>query len=290
MIINRRAFVHRSLTGLAAAWAAPRASAHAKAKFKVGVTDWNLGLSSKLGAVALAGQCGFAGVQIALGLDLVDGKMALDNPELQQQYLADCKKHNVQLTSTCVDRLHKNYLKNDKLGQKWVLDAIRITKTFGVTVLLVPFFGPGALKTRAEMDYIGDVMRDLGPEAEKAGVILALENTNSAEDNVRMIERSRSEALQVYYDVGNSTRFGFDILKEIPWLGKARICEIHLKDGRNYLGEGKIDIPAVVAALAEIGFAEWAVLETSNPSKDVVADMTKNRTYVEGLIKAHNAA
>jgi sugar phosphate isomerase/epimerase len=53
-----------------------------------------------------------------------------------------------------------------------------------------------------------------------------------------------------YYDVGNSTKGGFDVVEEIGWLGAARICEVHLKDNPQYLGEGHIDFKAVVAALA----------------------------------------
>ncbi len=35
-------------------------------------------------------------------------------------------------------------------------------------------------------------LRELAPEAEKAGVILGLEDTVSAEDNVRIMDRSRA--------------------------------------------------------------------------------------------------
>jgi hypothetical protein len=49
---------------------------------------------------------------------------------------------------------------------------------------------------------LGDVLRDLAPEATKAGVILGLEDTISAEDNVRIMEESRSESVRVYDDVG----------------------------------------------------------------------------------------
>ena len=80
------------------------------------------------------------------------------------------------------------------------------------------------------MEYTGDALRDLAPEAEKADVILGLENTISAEDNVRIMDRARSKNVLVYYDVGNSTNNGFDVVKEIRWLGKDRICQIHLKD------------------------------------------------------------
>jgi sugar phosphate isomerase/epimerase len=289
MTIHRRAFVQRSLAGLGGL-AVPSLWAAGKTKFKIGVTDWNLGLSSQAEAVAMAHKCGFQGVQVALGRKLVDDKLPLDNAELQQTYLAEAEKNGIALTSTCIDRLHNNYLKNDKLGQKWVSDGIRITKAMGLEVILLPFFGKGALETRAEMDYVGDVLRDLGKEAEAAGVILGLEDTVSAEDNARMMERSRSKAVWTYYDIGNSARKGFDPVKEIRWLGKSRICEVHIKDNPHYLGEGEIDIAGVVDSLAEIGYERWTVLETDTPSKDVVADMKKNLAYFRGRIDQHNAS
>ena len=91
--------------------------------------------------------------------------------------------------------------------------------------------------------------------------------------------------MPVYYDVGNSTRKGFDVMKEIRWLGSSRICQIHLKDNPGFLGQGKINFPEVVEALADIGFDKWAQLETDSPSKDVKADMTRNLGYVRGPIK-----
>ena len=69
----------------------------------------------------------------------------------------------------------------------------------------------------------------LAVRAEKAGVILGLENYMSAEANLSIIDKVGSPAVQVYYDVGNSTDKGYDILKEIRLLGK-RICEFHAKD------------------------------------------------------------
>ena len=94
-----------------------------------------------------------------------------------------------------------------------------MARRVGVQVVLLPFFGPGALKTPAEMDYVGDLLRELGPQAEKAGVVLGLEDTISARDNVRIMERSQSPAVKTYYDVGNSIKQGFDIIEEIRWLG-----------------------------------------------------------------------
>jgi len=66
-----------------------------------------------------------------------------------------------------------------------------------------------------------------------------------------------------------------------------RICQFHLKDGPAYLGQGKIDFPRVMAVIMNLGFDGFANLETDAPSQQIDADMRKNLTYVEGLMKAH---
>ena len=215
----------------------------------------------------------------------MDDKLPVDNPAIIARYLALSAEHKIPLAGTCVDRLHENGLKSDKLAVRWVQDSIRLTKALKTRVLLLPFFGKWAMKTKEEMDYAADALRDLGPEAEKAGVILGLEDTISAEDNVRIMERSRSKAVLVYYDVGNSTNNGFDVVKEIRWLGKDRICQIHLKDNPNYMGEGKIQFPAVMQAIRDIGFAGYAVLETETHRESTVeADMKRNLGYIRGVM------
>lgn len=276
----------RFLAGAGALAVAPLLPAKAaKSHLKIGVTDWNLNLSGKPEAVALAASLGFEGVQISLGRRPGADQLPLASEEIQQKYLAELKKHSIAAAGTCLDILHTNYLKNDKLGQKWVADSIPITRKLNAKVVLLPFFGKGGLTTHAEMDYVGDFLREIAPEAHKNGVVLGLENMISAEDNVRIIDRSRSQAVKVYYDVGNSTNAGFDVLKEIPWLGAARICQFHLKDNPHYLGEGKIPFPEVMRAIMALGFSGFANLETDSPSKSIPDDMRRNLAYIRGLLK-----
>jgi L-ribulose-5-phosphate 3-epimerase len=276
----RLAVTRRTLLG---AGIAARLARTAPARLRIGITDWNLRLTVNPDAVPLAARLGFDGVQISCGRRLVEDKMPLDNAELIAKYIALSKEHRIPIGGTCVDRLHDNGLKSDKLAPKWVSDAIRLTKAVGTQVLLVPFFGKWALITREEMDYTADALRDLGPEAEKAGVILGIEDTISAEDNVRIMERSRSRAVKVYYDVGNSTKNGFDVVKEIRWLGKDRICQMHLKDNPNLLGEGKIPFPAVMRAIRDIGFEGYANLETDARPASLEADQKANLEFVRSL-------
>src|SRR5260221_8671331 len=287
MSLTRRDSLRIFGSGVAAAalWPRERLLAYAANKgvrFKVGVTDWNLKLEGKAEAVELAKRIGFDGVQISIGKGT--DRLPLSDPALQQTYLAESKRVGLPLASLCLEVLHRNYLKNDPLGQRWVADAIPIARAMGVKVILLPFFGKGALETPAEMDHVGDALREVAPAAEKAGVILGLEDTISAADNVRIMERAKSPAVLTYYDVGNSTEGGFDVVKEIRWLGKDRICQFHLKDNPHYLGEGKIDFPGVMRAIAEIGFTGYANLETDAPSKSVNADLSRNLAFVRKLM------
>ena len=253
-------------------------------RLRIGVTDWNLEKGADPDAVPLAARLGFDGVQVSFGRKIVDDKMPLDNPEILVRYLNLSRQYKIPIDGTCVDRLHDNGLKNDKLAIKWVHDSIRLTKALSSKVLLLPFFGQRALQNHDEMDFVGDVLRDLGPDAEKAGVVLGLEDTISAEDNVRIMERSRSKSVLVYYDVGNSTKAGFDVVKEIRWLGKDRICQFHLKDNPHYLGEGSIQFPPIMQAIRDIGFTGYANLETDAHPNQVEADMRKNLEYIRKVM------
>jgi sugar phosphate isomerase/epimerase len=289
---TRRRFLAASGAGLATAALGShsrlfaRIASRAGVKFKVGVTDWNLRQEAKTDSIALAKKLGFDGVQISLGVGTE--KLPLSDPETQKRFIAESRRVGLPIASVCLNILHRNILKSDPLGQRWVADSIPIAKALGVKVVLLPFFGRGALKTHAEMDYVGDAIREIAPAAEKAKIILGLEDTISARDNARIMQRSKSRAVLTYYDVGNSTINGFDIIEEIRWLGRDRICEVHLKDNPHFLGKGKIDFTAVVDALADIGFSQWAQLETDSPTKSVEDDMTTNLKFIREKISIRN--
>jgi sugar phosphate isomerase/epimerase len=286
-LVTRRAFIGAGASAALASAGLPGLASPTKVKFKIGVTDWNLKLEGKIESISVAKQLGFDGVQISIGKGT--DKLPLSDPALQKAFLDESKQVGLPIASLCLEILHQNCLKSDPLGQRWVADSIPTAKAMGVRVVLLPFFGKCKSQTTAEMDKVGDVLKEIAPAAEKADVILGLEDTISARDNVRIMDRTQSSAVLTYYDVGNSINNGFDVVKEIRWLGSARICEVHLKDNPHYLGEGTIDFKAVIDALADIGFDGWAQLETDSPAS-VGVDMRRNLKFIRSLIAARNAA
>src|SRR2546427_6945210 len=143
MSLSRRSFLASAGVALATAGSAKRFDG-----FHIGVTDWNLQQTGKLEAVALAKRLGFEGVQVSLGRKPVDNKLPLDNAELQAQFREQARQEGIPLDGTCLDILHVNYLKNDKLGPRWVADGIGITRKLGARVMLLPLFGKGALTSQ----------------------------------------------------------------------------------------------------------------------------------------------
>src|SRR5882762_3074584 len=114
--MNRRHFLRAGAAALALTALANRLPA-AYTRLKIGAPDWNLQLEAKPASVELAKSVGFDGVQISLGHSS-DPKsspahLPVGDPDLFGQFLAESRKNSFTIASTCVEILHRNYLKND---------------------------------------------------------------------------------------------------------------------------------------------------------------------------------
>jgi L-ribulose-5-phosphate 3-epimerase len=286
---GRRRFLERSAFGMAAmsvlgrafdagAWAA--ALGHV-ADIRIGGCDWSLKLEGQLGSFAAAKAAGLDGVQVSLGVG--DEKLPMADPARQQSFVAESSKEGMPIGGTCLEVLHRDDLKAHPSGPMWVEQSIEPTAALGAKAVLLPFFGKHAITERSEQKAVAERLKPIAPKAEKAGVILGLENTISAEDNAWILDQVASPAVKVYYDVGNSFYKKFDVYKEVAWLGKDRLCQLHLKDDDHLLGKGPIDFPRFIEAVLKSGFAGWAMLETSVLTT-VQQDFSANGRFVKGLL------
>jgi sugar phosphate isomerase/epimerase len=261
------------------------AATEAKAAgLKVAMCDWSMGRLDP-SAFEVGKQIGLDGVEVSIGFP--DDNLKLRRPDVQAEYLAAARKHGMLIPSMAMGVLNRVPLMSEPRTALWVADTIEVAPKLGVRCILLAFFGHGELREENADDIrrVTEALIELAPRAEKAGVILGLETYLTAEAHLKILDKVESRAVRVYYDVYNANHKGHDVLKEIRLIGAERICQVHFMEGPDYLGGGKIDWPAVVGTLREIGYPGWAVLETTSPSKDVVADTRRNLAYLRGLFE-----
>ena len=279
-MVSRRAFVKTAIAGTGGLLLGSKA-----AGLKIGVMDTVFRMAGKPEAAAVAKKLGLAGIQVTLGRS-TDGKtLPLEDTAIQAAWRAASREHGIPLDSTYIDMLHTDCLKDNPNAPMWVRKGIEITKNLHAPVLMLVFFGKCQVLQRPELDRTIGLLKELAPEAERAGIVLGFENTSSGADNRYALDQVNSKAFKMWYDVGNSTFNGYDVPAEIRALGRDRICMFHIKD-KGYLGEGQVKLPEILQAIDDIGFQGFANLETTSPSGDVEADTRRNLEYLRKLMSA----
>jgi sugar phosphate isomerase/epimerase len=278
------AFVITAL--LAAAIVAARGAINNKAGFelRLGVCDWTIGKTGDPAALGLAGSLGLDGVQVSL-VPRGDS-LALTDPALRRAFLEAARKARIPIASFAIGDLNDIPLKSDPRAEKWLGEGIDIAAAMNVKIILVPFFGKGDLrKDPAGVDAVVAALKRLAPKAEARGVVLALESYLSAGDNLAILERVASPAVQVYYDVANSQDVGHPILDEIRRL-RSHIVEIHAKDTKDLYGKGSMDFPAVRNALKDIGYGGWLVIEGTKMPLGIEKSVRYDADYLRTVFAA----
>jgi sugar phosphate isomerase/epimerase len=246
-------------------WSEP--SPHSGQRFKIGACDWTLGKKTNPEALEVAKRLGLDGIMVDMG-DPRNG-FPLLQPELRKKYLTKSKELEVEIASLALGILNQLPYKSDPRAQQWVADSLEASRAFGTHVVLVAFFGQGDLKNdKKGAEVVTQRLKEIAPEAEKAGVVLGIESWLSAEEHVAILDKVSSNAVQVYYDMGNSHKMGYDIYKEIRFLGR-HICEFHAKDYDGLFGKGTINFPEVRRAMDNIHYRGWMHIESGVSEEDI---------------------
>jgi L-ribulose-5-phosphate 3-epimerase len=286
-MINVRLNRRQALAAAGVSWAFSSAlgswAADPKRLFKIGACDWSLGHRQDLAALDVAKEIGLDGVEVSFGE--VDAKYDLRKPEVRQEYRETCKKLGVEVASLAMGVLNQKPYATDPESEQWVADCVEVMPKMDQRVVLLAFFGNGDIKDKPDAQR--EVVRRLkkvAPKAEKAGVVLGVESTLNADEHLRILDAVGSPAVQVYYDVANMHYAGYDIYKEIRQIGRERICQIHAKESRVLLGKGPIDFPKVKAALDDIGWTGWLVIEGATERGRSLVDCYKdNQKYLRSV-------
>jgi L-ribulose-5-phosphate 3-epimerase len=302
--MERRDFLKTVGIGLGAAmlpYARLRAGAGAVG---VGMCDWNLGESCTPELCLRAAEAGLQGIQVSVGTR--PDFMPLRLKSVRQKYLELGKKNQIAFHSVAAGGILNDIpLATEPQSAVYVIDALEAAAALGAKNILTAFFGNGDLRLTdsngkfiekksggfstfkidsKKVSRVVEVLRQIAPRAEDAGVVIGLENTLSAAQNLEIIEQIGSPMVQVYYDLGNSTHYGYDVPGEIRLLGNDRLCEIHIKDWKRSvfsLAPGEVNMTTAASALTEIGYNKWYVLETSGRDGKFIEDTRDNVEFVK---------
>lgn len=268
-MVSRREMLKRSalMCGLAGTpgWSSSSAMG-TKRKLKIGACDWSIGKRSDLAAFEVAREIGLEGIQVNLGS--AADNIHLRDPERQTRYLEESKRTGVKMASVALGELNQVPYKSDSRTEEWVWDSVDVAHNLGVDVVLLAFFSKNDLRNdEAGKKEVINRLRKVAPKAEKKGVILGLETYLSAEEHMDIIQAVGSESIKVYYDFRNSADAGYDVIKEIKWLGKDAICELHMKENGALLGKGTLDWKRIGETLKEMEYygSGWMQIEGARP-------------------------
>jgi len=289
MRLSRRDFVkHASLAALAPRLARAQTTAPASVPIRVGMTDWNLGKRGDVAKIALARQIGLDGIQVSLTFP-ADDAPHLRDPKVQAQFKQAALDNRIQICSLAIGSPGKSRLPlhTNPAAAILLVEAIEVARNIGTNNILLPILGDSHInmKDQREVDTFVAMMKEVARYAERAGVVVALEDWISAEDNIRLLDAIGSDFIGVYYDARNIKSKVHDPYGEPKRLGK-RIHQVHVKNGPKLMREADIlDWPRLAQEYYEIGYRGWYVLETDSPSKDLIADTRANVEYVRKTFK-----
>ncbi|TWU42023.1 sugar phosphate isomerase/epimerase family protein [Novipirellula artificiosorum] len=289
-MIQRRQFLQRGIvaTAAGASWMCkPQRTAlladepNQDASSHLPIGSCRIGLQQAVAA-------GIDGVEVRVGN--AAERLEIADPKTIAKYKEEMQQTGLVVRSLMMGLLNQNPLATDPRGPAWLEQSITAAKQLGAPVILVAFFGKGNLLEddgRVKQDDVARVVQRLkaaAPLAKEAGVILAIENYFDGEQNERLLDRIDHDSVQVYYDVYNTgTTKGHDVPADIHRL-RDRIAQFHFKNGNHFLDHEKEKFEPIAAAVNAIGFQGWAVLETSDPTGDAIADTRRNADFLRGLL------
>jgi sugar phosphate isomerase/epimerase len=289
LLLSRRDFVkHASLAFAVVPPLLHVREVAAPLPIRIGMTDWNLGKRGDVAKVTLARQIGLDGIQVSLTFPTDDGPHLRD-PKVQQQFKQAALDNGIQICSLAIGSPGKSRLPlhTNPAAAVLLVEAIEVARNIGTNNILLPILGDSHInmEDRREVDTFVAMMKEVARYAEKAGVVVALEDWISAEDNIRLLDAIGSDFVGVYYDARNIKSRVHDPYGEPTRLGK-RIHQVHVKNGSKLMRETDIlDWPRLAQEFFEIGYRGWYVLETEAPSKDLIADTRANIEYVRTTFK-----
>jgi sugar phosphate isomerase/epimerase len=263
-------------------------------RYKIAVVDLMILKRQKLGAFQLTKDIGADGVEIDMGglgeRETFDNQ--LTNAATRQQFLDKANELGLEIPSLAMTGFFAQSFAERPTVPRMVQDCVDTMKTISVKVAFLPLGVKGDLTKNPELrPAIVERLKMAGKIAQDAGVVIGVETSLSAADDVKLLNDVGSPAIKIYFNFANAVKNGRDVSAELRTLGKDRICQIHCtnEDGVWLENDPKIDLPKIKQTLDEMGWRGWLVIERSRDAKDprnVKKNFGANTAYLKKVFQA----
>ena len=262
-------------------------------RYKVAVVDLMILKRQKLGAFQLARDIGADGVEVDMGglgdRETFDNQ--LTNAATRRQFLDKAKELDLEIPSLAMTGFFAQSFAERPTVPRMIQDCIDTMKQLNVKLAFLPLGVKGDLVKNPELrPAIVARLRAAGKQAEQAGVIIGVETSLSAAEEVKLLDDVGSPAIKIYFNFANAIKNGRDLITELRMLGKDRLCQIHAtnEDGVWLERDPKIDLPQVKQTLDAMGWSGWLVIERSRDAMDprnVKKNFSTNTAYLKSVFQ-----
>lgn len=266
---------------------------NASQRYKIAVIDLMILKRQKLGAFQLTKDIGADGVEIDMGglgnRETFDSKLA--DPVMREQFLAKAKELNLEICALAMTGFYAQSFALRPTYQKMVGDCIETMKAMHVKTAFLPLGIQGDMVKNPELrPAIVERLKVIGKMAKKAGVVIGIETSLPAKDELTLLKDVGSSNIQIYFNFSNPLKEGRDLISELKILGAKHICQIHCtdEDGVWLQDNKRLDMPKVKQALDEMKWKGWLVIERSRDAKNpksVKENFGANTAYLKSVFQ-----
>ena len=238
---------------------------------KFGICQWSLPLDGPY-ACTVAQRLGLEGIQLDMGT--WERGLPLSRPAVREAWLEMAERTGIafpSIATTLADYFDLTAPEGseDRTIVQYAFDkAVEAAVHMGVGTVMTPTFEKSAVRSEEEFRQLVTFLQYACDRCADHGLTMATENPLSAEDTLRLFREVDRANLTLYFDTQNYfLHWDADSAALIRELHGLFGEQLHVKDGRNkdlsgaILGEGDSGFAASVAALHEVGYDGWIILE-----------------------------
>ena len=265
-------------------------------RYKIGLIDLMLLKRQKLGALPLTKEIGADGLELDMGGlgNRVTFDNQLLNDSIRKLFLDKAKDLNIEIFSLAMTGYYAQSFCGRTEYIQSIKDCIATMKAMNVKTAFLPLGIQCDLKKDPTVrDSVVARLKVAGKLAEQAGVVIAIETSLSASEEVSLLKQVHSPAIKIYFNFSNPLKEGRDLISELKILGKDRIAMIHAtnKDSVWLQNDPQINMQQVKQTLDQMKWTGWLVIERSRDAskpRDVKGNYGANTAYLKSVFKKAN--